>query len=408
MSEPSPPDAKQPVGTDWSTIYRRLEASRIGLEHGVMPTREERQKILRARAQTLAREPEREEATQGGLEVVEFLLAYETYGVESSYIREVYPLKELTPLPCTPPFVLGIIDVRGQILSVLDLKKFFDLPEKGLTDLNKVIVVHDATMVFGILSDAILGVRSIPLDSIQPSLPTLTGIRATYLKGVTGDRLVILDAGALLADRRRQAIGAGVDRGDAPHPRAHGIDCREHCAALRAGADDRGDHRHSQRSCRAVQFAGGQCCDRGGEGGGTGQGVRGSGAGGEEPGSAIEAGPNSSACDPGRQPEGDQRGSDGHRARQQGGGGGSAALQGGGESIRALAGNIEAAARTATQIAASAQQQPVGMDQVALAMQNIEQASAQNVTSAKQTESAAQNLHDLGQKLKQVAAQYRV
>jgi len=50
----------------------------------------------------------------------------------------------------------------------------------------------------------------------------------------------------------------------------------------------------------------------------------------------------------------------------------------------------------------------VGMDQVALAMQNIEQASAQNVTSAKQTESAAQNLHDLGQKLKQVAAQSRV
>jgi methyl-accepting chemotaxis protein len=79
-----------------------------------------------------------------------------------------------------------------------------------------------------------------------------------------------------------------------------------------------------------------------------------------------------------------------------------------GESIRALAGSIEEAARAATQIAASAQQQLVGMDQVALVMQNIEQASAQNVTSAKQTESAAQNLHDLGQKLKQVAAQYRV
>ncbi len=76
------------------------------------------------------------------------------------------------------------------------------MPEKGLTDLNKVIVVHDATMVFGILSDAILGVRSIPLDSIQPSLPTLTGIRAAYLKAVTSDRLVILDAGALLADRK--------------------------------------------------------------------------------------------------------------------------------------------------------------------------------------------------------------
>jgi methyl-accepting chemotaxis protein len=79
-----------------------------------------------------------------------------------------------------------------------------------------------------------------------------------------------------------------------------------------------------------------------------------------------------------------------------------------GESIRALAHSIEEAARAATQIAASAQQQLVGIDQVALAMQNIQQASAQNVASTKQTESAAQKLYDLGQKLKQLVEQYTV
>jgi methyl-accepting chemotaxis protein len=78
-----------------------------------------------------------------------------------------------------------------------------------------------------------------------------------------------------------------------------------------------------------------------------------------------------------------------------------------GESIRALADSIEEAARAATQIAASAQQQLAGMDQVTLAMQNIEQASAQNVTSTKQTESAAQNLHELGLRLKHLVQQYR-
>jgi purine-binding chemotaxis protein CheW len=202
MSEPSLPDATQPTGIDWSAVYRRLEANRTAIERGVMPTPEDGQKLLRARAQALAREPEQDEAARGALEVVEFLLAYETYGVESLYVREVYPLKDLTPLPCTPPFVLGIINVRGQILSVIDLKTFFDLPQKGLTDLNKVIVVHNATMVFGILADAILGVRSIPLDGIQPWLPTLTGIREAYLKGVTSERLVILDAGKLLADKK--------------------------------------------------------------------------------------------------------------------------------------------------------------------------------------------------------------
>jgi purine-binding chemotaxis protein CheW len=202
MPEPSPPAAKQPTGIDWGTVYRRLEAARTAIERGLVPTPEDEKKLLRARAQALAREPEREEAARGALEVVEFQLAYETYGVESWYVREVYPLKGLTPLPCTPLFVRGIINVRGQILSVIDLKKFFGLPEKGLTDLNMAIVVHDATMAFGILADVVVGVRSIPVDAIQPSLSTLTGIRAAYVKGVTGERLVILDAGTLLSDHK--------------------------------------------------------------------------------------------------------------------------------------------------------------------------------------------------------------
>jgi len=100
------------------------------------PTPAEKRAILKKRAQVLARAPKREDEAGECLEVVEFLLAYEQYGIESSYIREVYPLKDLTPLPCTPPFVLGIINVRGQILSVIDLKKIFDLPQKGLTELN--------------------------------------------------------------------------------------------------------------------------------------------------------------------------------------------------------------------------------------------------------------------------------
>ncbi len=79
-----------------------------------------------------------------------------------------------------------------------------------------------------------------------------------------------------------------------------------------------------------------------------------------------------------------------------------------GESIRLLADSIEEAAQAATQIAASSQQQMVGMDQVALAMENIKQASVQNVSGTRQAEVAAQSLHVLGQKLQQMAAQYRV
>jgi methyl-accepting chemotaxis protein len=79
-----------------------------------------------------------------------------------------------------------------------------------------------------------------------------------------------------------------------------------------------------------------------------------------------------------------------------------------GESIRLLAEGINEAAQAATQIAASSQQQMAGMDQVALAMDNIKQASSQNVAGTRQAEVAAQQLHELGQRLKQLAAQYKV
>lgn len=198
----APSDERRTTAIDWSEVHRRLEIAQAAIERGWRPASEEKKRVLKARAITLAQEPEEEAAAEEYLEIVEFFLAYEKYGIDSSYVREVYPLKELTPMPCAPPFVLGIINVRGQILSVIDIKKFFDLPEKGLTDLNKVIILHSDSTEFGILADVILGVHSVSLSELQPSLPTLTGIRQEYLKGVTKEMLVVLDAAKLLCDKR--------------------------------------------------------------------------------------------------------------------------------------------------------------------------------------------------------------
>ncbi len=169
--------------------------------NGLNPADDNKRKLLKARAMALAKKPEKKEADEN-IEVVEFLLAHEKYAIQSNYICEVYPLKELTPLPCTPQFVAGIINVRGKIISVIDIKKFFELPEKGITDLNKVIVIHNGLMELGILADAVLGASQIPLRDIQPSLPTLTGIRAGYLQGVTKEGLVVLDAEKILSDKK--------------------------------------------------------------------------------------------------------------------------------------------------------------------------------------------------------------
>jgi purine-binding chemotaxis protein CheW len=151
---------------------------------------EKREALLKQRAQKLAQKEKAQELREL-IEVVEFRLA-----------DERYPLKDLTPIPGTPAFVMGIISVRGEIISVVDLKKFFELPEKGLTDLTRVIILYNNEMQFGVLAEEVMGTISLPVRDIHPPLPTLTGVRADYLKGVAKNRLIVLDAVKLLSDKK--------------------------------------------------------------------------------------------------------------------------------------------------------------------------------------------------------------
>jgi purine-binding chemotaxis protein CheW len=185
---------------DWAEVHRHLEATTAAMERVITPGIDDKKRLLKERARTLAQEDVQVYAGLQYLEVVEFRLAGEVYGIETSYIREVYPLKELVPIPGTPPFFLGITSVRGQILSVIDIKRFFDLPDKGLTELDKVVIVRSGEVELGIRADVVLGMWSIPRGDIQPSLPTLIGVRDKYLRGVTRDAVIILDIQKLLAD----------------------------------------------------------------------------------------------------------------------------------------------------------------------------------------------------------------
>jgi purine-binding chemotaxis protein CheW len=160
------------------------------------------EQVLRARALALARRPVEPPAADTLIELLEFRLAHERYAVETRHVREVHPLRSLTPLPCAPAFVRGIVNVRGRITAVLDIKRFFELPEIGLTDLHRVVLIQGHGMEIGLLADAIVGVRAIAAQDLQDQLPTLTGIRADYLKGVTAQGLVVLDVPRLLQDPR--------------------------------------------------------------------------------------------------------------------------------------------------------------------------------------------------------------
>lgn len=172
------------------------------LHHSVNSVVADDKQILRARAQQLARPLQSDIVEEVLLELLEFRLANESYALETRYVQEVYPLKDLAPMPCAPTFVLGMVNVRGNITPVIDIKKFFNLPDKGLTDLHRIILVQGNDIEFGLLADVIVGVRSIAADSLQPPMPTLTGIHSDYLKGVTEEYLVVLDLDRILADPR--------------------------------------------------------------------------------------------------------------------------------------------------------------------------------------------------------------
>lgn len=160
------------------------------------------ERILRERARALARVAPPAPATGSMLELLEFGLAAERYALETRYVQEVHPLRDLTPLPCVPAFVLGIVNLRGRIVPVLDIKRFFGLPEQGITDLHRIILVSGNALELGLLADVIIGIRTLATDSLQTSLPTLSGIHAEYLQGVNQERLVVLNLERMLTDPR--------------------------------------------------------------------------------------------------------------------------------------------------------------------------------------------------------------
>lgn len=157
--------------------------------------------ILSARAKQLARPLVFENTVRTTLEILEFSLARENYGVASQYVREVFTLSDLTPVPCTPAFVLGITNLRGQIISIIDLRRFFGLPSSGLTNLNKVIVLDGFGMSFGLVADDIVEVRAIAESDLLP--PTnISGVNGQYLLGVATQHVAVIDTRKLLSDKR--------------------------------------------------------------------------------------------------------------------------------------------------------------------------------------------------------------
>lgn len=128
------------------------------------------------------------------IQLVIFRLGAEEYGVPITQVREINLLTKPTKIPNSPAFLEGVINLRGQIIPVVDLKKRFAIDQSEYTKDARIMIVEVNESVIGVIVDEVLEVLRLPASSIEPPPPVIAGITAAYLDGVgkLDDRLFIL------------------------------------------------------------------------------------------------------------------------------------------------------------------------------------------------------------------------
>jgi purine-binding chemotaxis protein CheW len=127
------------------------------------------------------------------LQLVIFRLAKEEYGLPITKVQEINRLVPITKLPQTPSFMEGIINLRGRIIPVIDLRKRFQLATIEQSDENRIIIVEVNGQTVGIIVDAVTEVVRLPAASVEPPPPAFI-LDAQYIHGVgkLDDRLLIM------------------------------------------------------------------------------------------------------------------------------------------------------------------------------------------------------------------------
>jgi purine-binding chemotaxis protein CheW len=157
-------------------------------------------RVLEERSQALAHR-ETAKQTQQGEEILSFQLGDGRYGISASFVREVQVLRSHTPLPGTPPFVLGLVNLRGRLLSVLDIRPLLSLP-LGPPRAGAVLLIIGASgMEVALLADEVIEIRRGHVD-LAPSLAAAAGQAAEWVQGVDRDLGVRIDVALMLADAR--------------------------------------------------------------------------------------------------------------------------------------------------------------------------------------------------------------
>jgi purine-binding chemotaxis protein CheW len=184
---------------DWASVRHALDLAIAATDETAAPSREQELRILEARARELARVPVAAD-TGARLEVVTFALANERYAIESRHVLEIVRLTRFTAVPPAPDFILGVTNLRGEVIIILDTRRVFGLTVAGLTDLSRLLVIGDGQPDFALIADSVSSVQEMPAAAFGPPPALLPDERSRYVRAVGPDALVLIDGDALRGD----------------------------------------------------------------------------------------------------------------------------------------------------------------------------------------------------------------
>lgn len=176
---------------DWKTLWQDIEFDDESRQKEVMQAR------LKQRAKQYATPLNTEQSDGENIRtVLAFELGGEVYGINVMYVRAIRTAPHITPVPGTPEFYRGVVNLRGRITTVMDLRYFFDvaIDEKSVPD--ELVVVNAQGLEMGLLVHHVQGIRDIRNAEIE----AMSTIR--YALGVTKDHLVLLDVNTMFEDDR--------------------------------------------------------------------------------------------------------------------------------------------------------------------------------------------------------------
>jgi purine-binding chemotaxis protein CheW len=143
-------------------------------------------------------------------QLVTFRLENETYGINVMHVQEVLRISEIAPVPGAPPYVLGIINLRGNVVTVIDTRSRFGLPPGDIDDNSRIVIIESEKQVVGILVDSVAEVVELRGSEIDVAPNVGNEESSKYIQGVAtreNDLLIVVDLNKLLSEGEWDQVG---------------------------------------------------------------------------------------------------------------------------------------------------------------------------------------------------------